>query len=562
MKAGLQSKNLLIKESYKMKYYNDIRELIGNTPLLKLNNISYHPNVNLFAKLEYFNPGGSVKDRVGLEILSNAENIGLLKPGYTVIEATAGNTGIGLAMAAFEKGYKLILVIPAKFSVEKQILMRALGAELVITPTEDGIEGAIQKANELSKEIENSFMPKQFENQLNVLAHRKTGKEIYDALDGKVDILVAGAGSGGTIMGIASYIKEKNPNVKIVLADPVGSILGGGIEGPYKIEGIGNHFIPQIFDSSYIDEVEKITDEEASYYVQLLGKKEGILAGYSSGAAMTGAIKQAYKASVRLRSASHFDAQSSIYNTYMNKTINIVAVLPDRSDRYFSQNLYNFDLNLSDYKFNFLFDSWADAYDQTVYDQKGEYHEVFDKYQGILEETVIEIAKNPGATVLDIGSGTGNLSYVAELANYTVTGIDPNKKMLDIAKDKFPNIEFVEGGFLNIPKSNNSIDAIISSYAFHHLSDDDKKLAALLFSTKLKPGGKVIIADTMYSSEKDKLNLIEDSLNKNYSSLAEDLDTEFYTTHKVLTEIFTYAGFNVSYKQMNKFVWILTATKV
>jgi cysteine synthase A len=544
-----------------MQYYNDIRELIGNTPLLKMNNISSHLNVNLFAKLEYFNPGGSVKDRVGLEILSNAEKIGLLKPGYTVIEATAGNTGIGLAMAAFEKGYNLKLVVPAKFSIEKQILMRALGAEIIITPTEEGIEGAIRKANELSKEIHNSFMPKQFENQLNVMAHRKTGKEIYDALDGKIDIIVAGAGSGGTIMGIASYLKEQNPNVKVVLADPVGSILGGGLEGSYNIEGIGNHFVPEIFDASYIDEVEKITDEEASYYVQLLGKKEGILAGYSSGAAIAGAIKQAYKASVKLRAASHSGTKASKFNIYPNKTINIVAVLPDRSDRYFSQNLYNFDLNLSDFKFNFLFDSWADAYDQTVYDQAGEYHEVFDNYQGILEQTVIEIAKDPHSTVLDIGSGTGNLASIAKLADYNVIGLDPNKKMREISKEKFPKIDFVEGGFLSIPQDNNSIDAIISSYAFHHLSDEDKKLAALLFSTKLKPNGKVIIADTMYSTAEDKIDLLEDSLAKNYTSLAEDLETEFYTTHQVLTEIFTYAGFNVSYKQMNKFVWILTATK-
>ncbi len=545
-----------------MNYYNDIRELIGNTPLLKLNNIASHVNVNLFAKLEYFNPGGSVKDRVGLEILSNAEKFGLLKPGYTVIEATAGNTGIGLAMAAFEKGYKLILVIPAKFSIEKQTLMRALGAELVITPSEEGIEGAIKKANELSKNIHNSFMPKQFENQLNVMAHRKTGKEIYDALDGKVDILVAGAGSGGTIIGISSYIKEQNPNVKIVLADPVGSILGGGTEGTYHIEGIGNHFIPQIFDSSYIDEVEKITDEEASYYVQLLGKKEGVLAGYSSGAAMAGAIKQAYKASVRLRAMSHAGSEANPHRDYQNKTVNIVTILPDRSDRYFSQNLYNFDLNLSDYKFNFLFDSWADAYDQTVYAQSGEYHEVFSNYQGILEQTVIEIAKESGSTVLDIGSGTGNLSYIAKLADYNVIGIDPNKKMLEIARGKFPDIEFVEGGFLNIPQVNSSIDAIISSYAFHHLSDEDKKLAALFFSTKLKPNGKVIIADTIYSCDNDKIDLIHDSLANNYTSLAEDLETEFYTTQKVLTDIFTYAGFDVSFRQMNKFVWIMTATKI
>jgi len=545
-----------------MHYYNDIRELIGNTPLLKLNNISSHLNVNLFAKLEYFNPGGSVKDRVGLEILTNAEKIGLLKPGYTIIEATAGNTGIGFAIAAFEKGYHLLLVMPAKFSVEKQILMRALGAELIITPTEDGIVGAINKANELSKQIPNSFMPKQFENQLNVLAHRKTGKEIYDALDGKVDILVAGAGSGGTIMGISSYLKEQNPKTKVVLADPVGSILGGGEEGAYNIEGIGNHFVPQIFDASFIDDVEKITDEEASYYVQLLGKKEGILAGFSSGAAIAGAIKQAYKASVQLRGASHSSPQTSLTNKNSIKTINIVAILPDRSDRYFSQNLYNFDLNLSDYKYNFLFDSWADAYDETVYDKNGEYHEVFENYQGILEQTVTEIAKAPGATVLDLGSGTGNLSHIASLANYKVIGIDPNKKMRDISKGKFPNIDFVDGGFLNIPQDNNSIEAIISSYAFHHLSDEDKKLAALLFSTKLKTNGKVIITDTMYSSAKVKNDLLEDSLEKNYTSLAEDLQTEFYTTHQVLSEIFTFAGFKVSFKQMNKFVWILTAIKI
>ncbi|HEY5586918.1 MAG TPA: methyltransferase domain-containing protein [Ruminiclostridium sp.] len=219
-------------------------------------------------------------------------------------------------------------------------------------------------------------------------------------------------------------------------------------------------------------------------------------------------------------------------------------------------------MNLSDYKYNFLFDSWADAYDETVYDKNGEYHEVFENYQGILEQTVTEIAKAPGATVLDLGSGTGNLSHIASLANYKVIGIDPNKKMRDISKGKFPNIDFVDGGFLNIPQDNNSIEAIISSYAFHHLSDEDKKLAALLFSTKLKTNGKVIITDTMYSSAKVKNDLLEDSLEKNYTSLAEDLQTEFYTTHQVLSEIFTFAGFKVSFKQMNKFVWILTAIKI
>jgi cysteine synthase A len=523
-----------------MHYINDIRELIGNTPLLKLNRIAPEIKANIFAKLELFNPGGSVKDRVGLEILTASEKLGLLKPGATIIEATAGNTGIGLAIAAFEKGYSLKLVIPAKFSVEKQILMRALGAEIIITPTEEGIEGAMAKAKALAAEIPNSFMPKQFENELNVIAHRKTGKEIYDALDGKIDILVAGAGSGGTIMGIASYLKEMNPHIKVVLADPVGSILGGGIEGTYHIEGIGNHFIPSIFDSSYIDEVEKISDEEASYYVQLLGKKEGLLVGSSSGAALAGAIKQAHKA---------------------NASLNIVTVLPDRSDRYFSQNLYNFDLNFSDLRFNALFDNWAEAYDTTVSDPDGEYHEVFINYQDILKQTVQQIEKAPGAKVLDIGSGTGNLAHIASLAAYDVLGLEPNLKMRQIAAQKYPHINFTEGSFFNLPVENESIDAIITSYAFHHLSDDEKALVAKHFASKLTPSGKVIIADTMYDSLETKETLLQDALSKGYHNLAHDLKTEFYTTHEILEKAFTHAGFTVSFHQMNKFVWILTAIK-
>ncbi|MDF2614896.1 MAG: Cysteine synthase [Clostridia bacterium] len=523
-----------------MHYINDIRELIGNTPLLKLNRLVPGLKANLFAKLEYFSPGGSVKDRVGLEILTVSEKQGLLKPGDTIIEATAGNTGIGLAMAAFEKGYSLKLVVPAKFAIEKQVLMRALGAEIIVTPTEDGIEGAIKKAAELAREIPNSFMPRQFDNELNVAAHRKTGKEIYDALDGKIDILVAGAGSGGTIVGIASYLKEMNPDIQIVLSDPIGSILGGGVEGTYHIEGIGNHFVPSIFDSSYIDEVEKISDEEAAYYVQLLGKKEGVLVGSSSGASIAGAIKQAYKA---------------------NKEVNIVAVLPDRSDRYFSQNLYDFEFNLSDFRFNALFDGWADAYDATVSSDKGEYHEVFDNYQEILKQTVKQIDKPSGSIVLDIGSGTGNLGYVASLADYTVTGVEPNLKMREIAAGKYPNMHFADGTFFNIPASSEGVDAIISSYAFHHLSDAEKRDAAKLFAAKLKPYGKVIIADTMYASLEDREAILQDALAKGYNALANDLQTEFYTTHDILQDLFVDAGFSVTFKQMNKFVWILTAVK-
>ena len=521
-----------------MNYYNDIREIVGNTPLLKLNNISPDENVNIFAKLEYLNPGGSIKDRVGLQIIEDAEKEGLLKPGYTIIEATAGNTGIGLALAAFEKGYKLKIVIPEKFSIEKQTLMRALGAELVITPSEDGIEGAVEKANSLLKDIPNSFMARQFENESNIKAHRKTGKEIYDALDGKIDILVAGAGSGGTITGIAQYLKEKNPDIKIVLADPIGSILGGGESGTYKVEGIGNHFIPKVFDRTLVDEVEKIPDDEAMYFVRILSKKEGILAGSSSGAAIAGAVKQAYKAKTKT---------------------NIVVILPDRSDRYFSQNLYDFNMNLSDFRFNALFDDWADNYDETVEKADGEYAEVFKNYNEILNETVKHISKYRGAKVLDIGAGTGNLTNVAAKAGYNVVGIEPNSKMREIATNKYPFERFLSGTFLSLPIDDNSVDAIINSYAFHHLTDEEKSEAIKLFKAKLKKDGIVVIADTMYASEDSKKMIIQEASDCNYKNLIHDLKTEFYTTQKAITKLFEDEGFKVSYQQMNKFVWIVTA---
>lgn len=521
-----------------MNYYNDIREIIGNTPLLKLNNILPNKKVNIFAKLEYLNPGGSIKDRIGLQIIEDAERNGFLKPGYTIIEATAGNTGIGLALAAFEKGYRLIIVIPENFSIEKQILMRALGAELIITSSEDGIEGAVNKANELLKEIPNSFIARQFENESNIIAHRKTGKEIYDALDGKIDILVAGAGSGGTITGVAQYLKEKNPDIRIVLADPIGSILGGGESGTYKVEGIGNHFIPKVFDRNLIDEVEKIPDDEAMYFVRILSKKEGVLAGSSSGAAVAGAIKQAYKT---------------------KKETNIVVILPDRSDRYFSQNLYDFNMELSDFRFNALFDDWADNYDETLEKADGEYVEVFNNYNEILNETVKHISKYEGAKVLDIGSGTGNLTNIASKAGYNVVGIEPNSKMRDIAMAKYPSEKFISGTFLSLPIDDNSVDAIINSYAFHHLTDEEKGTAIKLFKTKLKNDGVVIITDTMYASKNSKRAILEDAYDNNYENLAHDLETEFYTTHEVLTKLFEDEGFKVSYQQMNKFVWILTA---
>lgn len=520
-----------------MRYINDIRELIGNTPLLKLNNISPDEKVNIFTKLEYFNPGGSIKDRIGLEIIEDAERRGELKPGYTIIEATAGNTGIGLAMAAFEKGYKLIIVIPKKFSIEKQTLMRALGAELVVTPSEEGIEGAVKKADELLSEIPNSFMAKQFDNLANVKAHRKTGQEIYEALDGKIDILVAGAGSGGTITGIAQYLKEKNPDIKIVLADPIGSILGGGESGTYKVEGIGNHFIPSIFDQSIVDEVEKIADDEAMYFVRLLSKREGIFGGSSSGAAVAAAIKQAYKA---------------------KGATNIVVVIPDRSDRYFSQNLYDFNVELSDFRFNSLFDDFAENYDENISMETGEYGELFKNYNEILNETVKHILKPKNAKVIDIGSGTGNLTNSAFKAGYDVIGIEPNLKTRNIATAKYPGVKFSSGTFLDLPIDDNSLDAIISSYAFNNLNNEEKVDAVTEFRKKLKDDGILVIADILYESEDSKEKLIKEAEALEDKSLAETLKRQFPIRKNYLDHILKDQGFKVSYQQMNKYVWIIT----
>ena len=236
-----------------MKYINDIRELIGNTPLLKINNFDLPQNVNLFAKLEYLNPGGSVKDRIGMAMIADAKECGLLKDGATIIEATAGNTGIGVAMAALNSGHKVIFTVPEKFSVEKLALMRALGAEIVITPRETGMLGAQEKAQELLQQISNSISLKQFENLSNPDIHyRTTGPEIYAALGGKVDYFVAGAGSGGTFSGVAKYLREQNPNLITILADPQGSTMGGGEAGCYNMEGIGNDFIPKTMDMNLV----------------------------------------------------------------------------------------------------------------------------------------------------------------------------------------------------------------------------------------------------------------------------------------------------------------------
>jgi cysteine synthase A len=302
-----------------VKYIDNIRELIGNTPIIKINNLGVKPGVNIFAKLENHNPGGSVKDRIGVYMIEQAEKEGKLKPGFTIVEATAGNTGIGVALAAINKGYKVIFTVPEKFSVEKQALMRALGAEVINTPRETGMLGAVEKANELLQNIENSISLKQFENAANPLAHYETtGPEIYNDLDGQIDYFLAGAGSGGTFAGVMKYLREHNENIKGILADPVGSTMGGGVEGCYNMEGIGNNFIPETMDMSYVDEVIKVSDEEAFAMVKLLALKEGLIVGSSSGAAMAAALKLAEK----------IDSG------------NIVTVFPDRGDRYFSKNIY------------------------------------------------------------------------------------------------------------------------------------------------------------------------------------------------------------------------------
>ena len=302
-----------------MEVYMNVEELIGNTPLLKLTHLGVKEGVNLYAKLELYNPAGSVKDRVGQYMIKDAEERGILKPGGTIVDATAGNTGIGIAIAGLNKGYRIIFAVPEKFSVEKQKVMAALGAEIVHTPREEGMLGADRKADEIIATIPGAISLKQFQNPANPKAHYETtGPEIYRQLDGQVDYFVAGAGSGGTFSGVTKYLKEQNPAIQGVLADPVGSIIGGGEHADYDIEGIGNDFIADTMDITLVDKVIKITDTEAFDTSRLLAKREGILAGSSSGAALAAALKLAEEI----------------------ESGNIVVVFPDRGDRYFSKGLF------------------------------------------------------------------------------------------------------------------------------------------------------------------------------------------------------------------------------
>ena len=303
-----------------MDVYMSIQDMIGNTPMLKLNNMGVKEQVGVYAKLELLNPEGSTKDRIGMYMLEEAIGSGRLQPGGTIVEATAGNTGIGIAIAALNRGYRVIFTVPTKFSEEKQKIMKALGAEIINTSRDEGMLGAEKKAAELMKEIPGAISLGQFHNPANPLAHYETtGPEIYRQMDGKIDYFVAGAGSGGTFSGVMRYLKEKNPEIKGVLADPVGSVIGGGEHADYDIEGIGNDFLADTMDMSLVDMVIKVTDQDAFHMSRLLAKKEGVLAGSSSGAALSAAVKLSER----------------------TEHGNIVVVLPDKGERYLSKGLYD-----------------------------------------------------------------------------------------------------------------------------------------------------------------------------------------------------------------------------
>ena len=304
--------------------YTSADQLIGNTPLLELTHIEQDADLQakILAKLEYFNPAGSVKDRIAKAMIDDAEAAGKLKPGSVIIEPTSGNTGIGLASVAAARGYRIIIVMPETMSVERRQIMKAYGAELVLTDGAKGMKGAIAKANELAKEIPNSFVPGQFVNPANPEAHRRTtGPEIWRDTDGKVDIFVAGVGTGGTITGTGSYLKAQNPAVKVVAVEPATSpVLSKGTAGAHKIQGIGAGFVPDVLDTKVYDEIIAVSNEDAFATGKLVGHKEGVLVGISSGAAVWAAIELAKRPE--------------------NKGKNIVVLLPDTGDRYLSTPLF------------------------------------------------------------------------------------------------------------------------------------------------------------------------------------------------------------------------------
>ena len=304
--------------------YMGTLELIGNTPLVEVTNIEKNLKLEatLLVKLEYFNPAGSVKDRIAKAMIEDAEEKGILKPDSVIIEPTSGNTGIGLAAIAAAKGYRMILTMPETMSVERRNILKAYGAEIVLTEGSKGMKGAIEKANELAAETENSYIPGQFENPVNPAIHRKTtGPEIWRDTDGNVDIFVAGVGTGGTITGTGEFLKEQNPNIRIVAVEPADSpVLSEGKSGSHKIQGIGAGFVPETLNTEIYDEIIKVTNEDAFACGKLMAKQEGVLVGISSGAALYAAIELAKKAE--------------------NKGKKIVVLLPDNGDRYYSTPLF------------------------------------------------------------------------------------------------------------------------------------------------------------------------------------------------------------------------------
>lgn len=308
-----------------MRYYNNITDLVGNTPLLRLNVCEKENNLygQLYGKLEYFNPAGSVKDRIAKEMITSAEASGKLKKGFVIIEPTSGNTGIGLASIAAAKGYKIILTMPDTMSIERRKLLKAYGAEIVLTEGSKGMKGAIEKAYELAKQMPNSFVPSQFSNVSNPIAHKlTTGPEIWRDTEGEIDILVAGVGTGGTISGTGKYLKEKNPDIEVVAVEPNGSpVLSKGIAGGHKIQGIGAGFIPDVLDTDIFDEIITVKDDCAFEMGKFLARKEGILVGISSGASVY--------------------AATQIAKRIENKDKVVVAVLPDTGERYLSTSMFD-----------------------------------------------------------------------------------------------------------------------------------------------------------------------------------------------------------------------------